>query len=63
MNLPEYRRAVKHAQDQFQKAVLVAAESLEQNLAAVDREFFEGDETRQAARPDEGLAVREERRW
>ena len=41
MNLPEYRAAVRTAQNRFQNAVTEASEVLAKELLAADDRFFE----------------------
>jgi hypothetical protein len=50
MNLPEYRRAYRMAQERFQGTVNEASEDLAKALAAADEQFFE----------DQGVAVERE---
>lgn len=49
MNLPEYRRAIRTAHEQFEKSVAVAAEALAAALREADAQFHEDpDEPRKA---------------
>lgn len=41
MNLPEYRRTYRMAQERFQGTVNEASEDLAKTLAAADEQFFE----------------------
>jgi len=59
MNLPEYRRAQREAQEEFTHAVSEAAERLAKALAVADERFFEGDE--KAVAIDDNYVTRERR--
>jgi hypothetical protein len=48
MNLPEYRRGVRTAQDRFQKSISVAAEELSAELRNLEEQFFDDPNTEAA---------------
>ena len=59
MNLPEYRRAYRMAQERFSAAVSEASEVLGKELAVADERFFEDQE--KAVAIDEDYAVMKRR--
>jgi hypothetical protein len=58
VNLPEYRRAYRMAQERFQGTVNEASEDLAKAFAAADEQFFEYQEKAIAVERDEYAETR-----